>query len=210
MMRIKKIRGHNRIWKRIDSWIHYNKSLDLEHVKSYQREYAKTWVRPYSNLDLGNSHTPAPKGKTRQKIIDGLFEIHTNWKKQLDTLNEPYYLKIWFYHPDVSRSQVVCAIGDFISFYDVTFHNPNENKKFPFDVRDLHWEHRIDEDHLNEKDIVGDPYQWADDEDFKANRKWIERRLKQPHRISKEEYDDGVVKTYHSFKTSDVWLGSSN
>ena len=209
-MRIKKIRGHNRIWKRIDSWVYYNKSLDLEHVKSYQREYAKIWVRPYSNLCLGNSVFPAPKGKTRQKIIDGLFEIHTNWKKQLDTLNEPYYLKIWFYHPDVSRSQVVCAIGDFINFYDVTFHNPNENKKFPFDTRGLQWEHRIDEDHLNEEDVIGDSWEWATDEDFRANKKWMERRLKRPHRISKEKYDDGVVKTYHSFKTSDVWLGSSN
>ena len=209
-MRIKKIRGHKRIWKQIDSWIHYNKSLDLEHVKSYQREYTKIWVRPYSNLCLGNSVFLAPKGKTRQKIVNGLFEIHANWKQQLDTLNEPYYLKIWFYHPDVSRSQVVCAIGDFINFYDVTFHNPNKNKAFPFDARNLQWEHRIDEDHLNEEDIIGDPFEWASDEDFRANKKWIERRLKLPHRISKEEYDDGVVKTYHSFKTSDVWLGFSN
>jgi hypothetical protein len=210
MIRYKKIRGHKRIWKSIDNWVAQNKQLDLDYLKSRQREYAKTWVRPYSDLRLGNSFTPSPKGKTRQKIIDGLFEIHSNWKKQLDTLDESYYLKIWFYCPDVSQSQVVCAIGDFINFYDITFHNPNENKAFPFDARNLKWEHRIHEDHFNDDDIVGDVFEWASEDDFNANKKWIEKRLKQPHRISKEEYDDGHIKTYHSFKTSDVWLGSSS
>ena len=143
MIRTKKIRGHKRIWKNIEHWKNNAKQLDLEHVKSYQRDYSKIWVRPYSNLCLGNSVTPAPKGKTRQKIIEGLFEIHKNWKLQLAALNKPYYLKIWFYHPDVSRSQVVCAIGDFINFYNITFHNPNENKDFRIDkFRNLEWEYR--------------------------------------------------------------------
>lgn len=210
MIRTKKIRGHKRIWKDIDFWIQNNKSLDLEQVKSYQREYTKIWVRPYSDLCLGNSITPAPKGKTRQEIINGLFEIHENWKLQLDALNEPYYLKIWFYHPDVSKSQVVCAIGDFINFYNITFHNPNENKDFPFGKRNLDWEHRIHEEHFNEEDIVGDASEWASEDDFNANKKWIEKKLKQPHRVSKEEYDDGIIKTYHSFRVCDVWLGASN
>ena len=210
MIRTKKIRGHKRIWKGIENWKNHNLQLDLEQVKSYQREYTKIWVRPYSDLCLGNSSTPVPKGKTRKKIIAGLFKIHANWKKQLDTLNEPYYLKIWFYNSDISRSQVVCAIGDFISFYDSTFHNPKENKPFPFNANELNWKHRIDEDHYNEEDIIGDPFEWASDDDFRANKKWIEKRLKKPHRVTEEKYDDGVVKIYHSFKTSDVWLGSSS
>ena len=210
MIRNKKIRGHKRIWKHIDSWIASSERLDLDHVKNYQRDYSKVWVRPYSNLCMGNSSIPAPKGKTRQKIIDGLFKIHAQWKKQLDTLNETYYLKIWFYHPNVSKSQIVCAIGDFINFYDITFHNPKEDKPFPFNSRGLQWEHRIDENHFNEEDIEGDIDEWASEEDFLANKKWIEKRLKKPHRISQEKYDDGVIKTYHSFKNADVWLGSAN
>ena len=210
MIRTKKIRGHKRIWKNIEYWKNNAKQLDLEHVKSYQRDYSKIWVRPYSNLCLGNSVTPAPKGKTRQKIIEGLFEIHENWKLQLAALNKPYYLKIWFYHPDVSKSQVVCAIGDFINFYNITFHNPNENKDFPFDKRNLDWEHRIHEEHFNEEDIIGDVSEWASEDDFNANKKWIEKKLKQPHRVSKQEYDDGIIKTYHSFRVCDVWLGASN
>ena len=69
MIRYKKIRGHKRIWRDIDACIQYNKSLDLEHVKSYQREYTKIWVRPFSDLCMGNSVVPAPKGKTRQKLL---------------------------------------------------------------------------------------------------------------------------------------------
>lgn len=210
MLRIKKIRGHKRIWKRIDTWVTYHKQLDLEYFKNYQREYSKVRVRPYSNLRLGNSLLSVPKGKTRQKIIDGLFEIHANWKQQLDTLNTPYYLKIWFYHPDVSRSQVVCAIGDFINFYEITFHNPKENKPFPFKARNLYWEHRIDEDHFSDEDIIGDVTEWISEDEFLAHKRWLNKKLKRPHRISNEKYDDGVIKTYHSIKNSDVWLGFSN
>jgi hypothetical protein len=209
MIRSKKIRGFNRILKRIDTWVVTNKQLDLEYVKSYQRDYTKVWVQPYSNLCIGNSVIPAPKGKVRQKIIDGLFEIHSHWKNQLETLNTPYYLKIWFYHPDISRSQVVCAIGDFISFYDTTFHNPNENKSFPFDKRELQWEHRIDEDHITKDDIC-EPDDYVSMEDFLTNKKWIEKIMKHPKTRITEDVDENKTTTYYSFKNSDVWLGSSN
>lgn len=209
-MRNKKIRGHKRIWKRIDFWVQNSKQLDLEEVKKHEREYSKIWVRPYSNLSLGNSKNPVPKGKTRQKIIDGLFEIHANWKQQLDTLNEPYYLKIWFYNPDVSKSQVVCAIKDHINFYNITFHNPNENTPFPFDSRNLNWEHRIHEDHFEEEYLISDVNDWAFEKDFLENKKWIAKKMKQPHRITEEKNNDNTIKKYFSFRVSDVWLGSSN
>lgn len=210
MIRSKKIRGHKRIWKNIDYWIQNSKQLDLDYLKNYQRDYSKIWVRPYSNLDLGNSFTPVPKGKTRQKIVDGLFEIHANWKQQLDTLNATYYLKIWFYHPDVSKSQVVCAIGDYINFYNITFHNTNENKPFPFGSRNLNWEHRIHEDHFDEDDLFGEIEDWATVDDFLENKKWMTRKLKGSHRITKDKQENGTIKTHYSFKTSDIWLGSSN
>ena len=208
-MREQKVRGHTKIWKQIDAWKEANKQLDLEHVKSYQRDYTKVRVQPYSNLCILNSVISTPRGKTRQKIVDGLFEIYEQWKKQLDTLGEPYYLKIWFYDLDVSQSQVVCAIGDFINFYDITFFKPEEEKKFPFDTRGFTWEYRHHEEHLSEDDI-GQPDEYVSMNAYIENKKWVEKRMKKPHRISKETYDDGVVKTYHSFKTADVWLGSIN
>lgn len=210
MIRTKKIRGHKRIWKRIDYWIQNSKQLDFEHVKDYQRDYSKIWVRPYSNLDLGNSITPAPKGKTRQKIVKGLFEIHANWKQQLDTLNTPYYLKIWLYHPDISKSQIVCAIKDHINFYNITFHNPNENKPFPFDSRNLNWEHRIHEEHFFEDDLFGEIEDWASEKDYLENKKWLTRKLKGQHRITKDKCENGSIKTHYSFKVCDIWLGSTN
>ena len=94
-MRIKKLRGHNRIWKDIEAWKNENLKLDIESLKSSQRDHTKIWVSPYCDYNMLNSEYPQPKGKTRQKILNGLIEIYTEWKKQLDALHEPYYLKIW-------------------------------------------------------------------------------------------------------------------
>ena len=55
MIRYKKIREHHKIWKNIDSWVYYNKKLDLEYLVSRKREYVKVWVQPYSNISVLNS-----------------------------------------------------------------------------------------------------------------------------------------------------------
>ena len=105
---------------------------------------------------------------------------------------------------------MVCAIGGYINFYNLTFHDPKENKPFPFNSNGLNWEHRINEDHFTEEDIIGDVPEWISENEFLAHKKWLNKKLKQTHRITNEKYDDGVIKTYHSFKNSDIWLGSSS
>lgn len=131
MKRIKKIRGHKRIWKEIDNWVNYNKTLDLDYLKSRKRDYVKVWGSPFKNLSVLNSEFSPPKGKTRQKIIEGILEIFKKWETHLNSLDKPYYLKIWYFPHDVSKCQVVCAIDDFLSFYDITFYKPTIAKPFP-------------------------------------------------------------------------------
>lgn len=121
-IRHKKIRGKKRILRNIDKWIAQNRNLDLVYLTQFGRDYVKFWVKPFCNLSLTNSIYPEPDGQLKQKLIDGLFEIYQHWQKQLDQLNKPYYLKIWLFEKHISRSQVVCAIDDNLSFYDDVFY----------------------------------------------------------------------------------------
>lgn len=210
MIRHKKIRGHKRIWKSIDRWIERTKHLDLEYLKRNQRDYVKVWVYPYSGISVLKSEFSPPKGTTRKKIITGLLDLYHLWKQQLETLKEPYYLRIWFYNDDISKSQVVCAIGDCLDFYENTFFDPKENKPFPIDNLGLQWEHRHFETHVCELDI-GEPKDFFSEKDFLENKKWVKDIINNPKaRKSEHEEFNGKTTTYYSIKTSDVWLGYSN
>ena len=207
MIRYKKIRGHNRILKDIDAWVKNNKTLDLSYLKQRQREYVKVWVAPFSGINVLNSEFSPPKGKARKKIIAGIYEIYTNWKTQLDTLNKPYYLKIWFFPHDVSKCQVVCAIGDFIDFYEVTFFKPKESKPFPEQNKfDIDWEFRHQEYHLTIDDI-GEPDDYYSLQDFIDNKKYVESVMKNTKTRISEYPDDENTPTYYSIKDCDVWIG---
>lgn len=165
-MRQKKIRGHNRRHKQLDNWRLDNLSLDLTDYLLNERDryYAKIRVHPWSGLSLTNSLTPQPTGKTKQKMLNGLLDIYEDWKKQLDKLGQPYYLKVWLFEPRFSQSQVVCAIGNNVDFYENTFYKPDTNKTIQLDnygslktkLSKLNWEYRLDEDHYDNTE-VGEP-----------------------------------------------------
>lgn len=207
MIRYKKIRGHNRILKDIDTWVAHNKTLDLDYLENKQREYVKFWVAPFGGISLLNSEFSPPKGKARKKIVNGIFEIYQNWKKQLETLNKPYYLKIWYFPHDVSKCHVVCTIEDFINFYDITFHKPKDSKPFP-DKNDLeiNWEYRHQEHHLTMDDI-GEVEDFMTEKDFLDNKKWVESVMRNPKTRISEYPDDENTPTYYSIKDCDVWIG---
>tara|TARA_R110000787_G_scaffold283365_1_gene396061 strand:+ start:8467 stop:9096 length:630 start_codon:yes stop_codon:yes gene_type:complete len=208
LIRYKKIRGHNRILKDIDVWIENNNTLDLEYLQQRQREYVKVWVAPFNNISILNSEFAVPRGKTRKKIIVGIFEIYTHWKIQLETLNKPYYLKIWFFPHDISKCQVVCAIDDCIHFYDKTFYTPDTSKTFPEHHHfGLDWEYRLQEHHLTIDDI-GEPDEFYSLQDYKDNKKYVESVMENPKtRITSYKDDDGKTTTYFSIKDCDVWIG---
>lgn len=213
MVRTKKIRGQKRIWSRIEWWKTNASNLDLELLKSQNREYTKVYVRPFFSIDVLNSVTPAPKHKTRSLIIGSLFEIYAEWKKRLTTLNNPYYLKIWFYPENVAKSQVVCAIREMIDWYDVSFYTPKENASKKIDLTvfadlaekasQLHWEYSIDEI-LVDDDWLGDVEDWETPEDYFESQRWLKRRLQHPHRkVQKGEHVDIFLPNYT------VWIGGN-
>ncbi|WP_323757129.1 hypothetical protein [Roseivirga sp.] len=214
-MRIKKLRGHHRIWKEIEAWKNENLQLDTESLQSSQRDHTKIWVSPYCDYTMLNSEYPQPKGKTRQKILNGLIDIYNEWKKQLDELGEPYYLKIWLNDPYFSQSQVVCAIGDFLHFYDRTFFKPDQEyathakpriKNLP---AGFNWECRLDEMHLTSNDL-GQPEDYFDEEDYLIEKNRFEAQIKRPHRKTVSKSEDGEITEYYSFKLGHAWLGSKD
>ena len=213
-MRTKKIRGHKRIWKDIERWKNANIELDLVKLKQVERDYVKIWVHPFSSISLLNSEYPAPKRETKKRILNGLFDIYESWKKQLDKLGKPYYLKIWLYEPCVSNSQVVCAIGNLTDFYNTTFYIPEIPKKFNTNylgtvknkAENYNWEHKVEEQYLD-KNYVGELEEYATEKYFIETKKWYESKLKKSHRkIIYKDPIDGVSETY-AFKLGEVWLG---
>lgn len=215
-MRQKKIRGHNRRHKQIENWRLTNLSLDLTDYLLNQRDryYAKIYVHPWSGLSLTNSLTPQPTGKTKQKMLNGLLDIYENWKTQLDKLGKPYYLKIWLFEPRFSQSQVVCAIGNDIDFYENTFYKPTSDKTIFLDnfgnlktrLSKLNWEYRLDEDYYDNTE-VGEPEIYASRQDYDYTVKWLEKLLKKPHRTHKYKEPIGDTTEAYLFKRGDIWLG---
>lgn len=215
-VRKKKIRGHKRRWKGIDSWRLYHLDLNLtDHLLNERdRYYAKIRIHPWSGLSLSNSKTPEPIRKTKQKILKGLLDIYEDWKSQLDKLGQPYYLKIWLFEPRFSQSQVVCAIGDSVDFYENVFFKPEKSKVLSADnygelkdrLESFNWDYRLDEDHYDNTE-VGEPETYASRQDYEETKIWFATLLKKPHRTSKFKEPIGDITECYSFKRGDIWLG---
>lgn len=215
-MKLKKIRGHKRIWKAVKLWEQENIDLDIQELKAHQRKYVKIWVSPYCDYDLKGSQTPEPKGETRALILEALINIYHSWQRELEHLEEPYYLKIWLYEPNFSRSQIVCALGNFINFYETAFNIPKVQKKFnPINygrfsekLKDFKWTYAPEEKALTIADI-GEPEEFESIEDYRENKKYVRTRLKRPFRKSTSEDETSGVTEYFWFKHGAIWLGEN-
>jgi hypothetical protein len=210
-MRCKKIRGHRRRWKHIDKWISANQIPDVHYLKNHERDYVKIRVSPWGNISITNSITPQPRKKTKDKIVLGLFSIYQSWKHYLNNLDQPYYLRIWFFEPRFDKSQVVCALNNSIHFYEGTFFDPESKKTFPFhmhknvksEFKKYVWEYRLDEDYYD-SDEIGKPEHYASLEEFEETKKWFITLLKKPHRTI--QYKENSIESY-AFKRGSVWIG---
>lgn len=213
-MRIKKFRGYQRRWKNIDRSVQDQKFLDMDYLKKYQRDYAKIWVHPWSGFTLSNSQIPEPHGTTKNKILKGLIEIYDTWKKELDKLGENYYLRICLYEPRFSNSEVVCAIGESLDFYEETFFKPDYSRKFNAgnyglledEVSKFTWDFRLDEEHFADSEIYN-PEFYSSLANYEEMKKVFEDQLKKPHRTTKYKKPINDATEYYSFKKGHVWLG---
>jgi hypothetical protein len=206
-MRTKKIRGHKRRWKNIQTWIDSNMHLNIGQLENGKYDYCKIWLSPWSNLSITNSHIPSPKSQTRKLILTGLLDIYDSWDSQLKQLNKPYYLKIWLYTPDFKRSQVVCAIDEKIEQYEKTFYCPDNEKLCTLipgiisnpRLEKFQWFKGLDEQMVFESEKSD-----ADDEEMMFINKFIQEAER------KEEFTgaNGINDIVYCEKLNDVWIGS--
>lgn len=210
-MKTKKLRGHNRIFKNIEDWKNDSLHLDLEDLANYKRHYEKVWVRPFGDISITGASIPKPKRLARKLIIEGLLEIFNSWESQLKTLDKPYYLAIWLNEPYIENSQVVCAIDDFLNFYDVTYYRPEQQKKMPTqnygklknELDALNWIYALDEYHFTNEDIAEAEDIYTNKKDYLAAQKWYRRQLERNPIISKDKH----ITNYRTTKGM-VWIGT--
>jgi hypothetical protein len=212
-MRKKKIRGHKRRYTEIEAWRKNNLVLKLDWFYESNIGYVKIRTPTWGNLSIINSEVPQPKGKIKQMILSGLIDIYYSWKNQLNQLGKPYYLKIWLCEPRFLNSQVVCAIGDKIEYYENLFPKPYNFKTLPINIYGklsakldkFEVEYYLDEDYFRD-DEVGCPDSYATQKDYLETKKWFNKLLKKPHRTVKfEEEIDGFTELY-AFKKGDLWI----
>ena len=207
-MRKPKIRGHKRIWKEIDEWRRYSLDIDADYVN---QKYVKFRIHPYATFAFRDIPYAEPHGETRKRMLSGLLDIYHAWKKELDAVGEPYYLKLWVFEPQFSKSQVVCAARSAIDFYDHTFFLPEDKKEFPSKnygsleerLKEFSWEHGYYENFIDGR-TIGVPEEFISLQEYYANRRWVKKKLAGPHRKEKSLQGE----EYCLFKIGDVWLGS--
>jgi hypothetical protein len=212
-MKIKKLRGHQRIFKNIEHWKNDSLHLDLERLQKNQRDYEKVWVRPFGEISISGAAIPKPRKKARQLILESLIEIFNSWESTLIILNKPYYLAIWLNEPHIENSQVVCAIGDFLNFYDVTYHRPEKQQKMPTqnygklknELDTFNWIYGLDEHRFTNEDIAETEEVYATIEDYHSMQKWYKKQLHRDPIIRKED----EVTCYRT-KKGTVWIGTKN
>jgi hypothetical protein len=211
----RKIRGHIRIQNRVERWRRDTLSLPFaDSPAGRDRYYAKILVHPWNGLSMTRSSIPEPAGKTKQMMLAGLLDIHDGWKVQLDRLGLAYYLRVWIFEPRFSRSQVVCAFGDSLNFYEGTFHKPDFTVKLqPARYGRLkeklslyNWDFHLDED-FYDKNEVGERTLYDSQENYEAARSWFMGLLKKPHRTEGHDKSITGIDEAYFFQRGHVWVG---
>jgi len=216
-MRKQKTRGHNRRQKQIEQWRSDNLSIDLASCllnDRYSYYYVKIGVYPWNGSTRRTDWIKEPTGKTKQKILNTLLDIYADWKDQLDKLGQPYYLKVWLFEPRFSQSQVVCAIGDSIDYYENVFFKPDTAKFIKPEIygglktklSGFNWDYHHDEDRYDNTDL-GEPEEYSSQQDYEDSVRWFNKLMKEPHRTQLLTEPIGKITEAYCFKRGDVWLG---
>ncbi|WP_235338458.1 hypothetical protein [Paenibacillus wulumuqiensis] len=198
----KKIRGWKRRIKQIEKWKQRYIDLDMEQLCRNYKDHAKLWIDPFYRLTRRN-----PPIWYSRLILAGMIEIYQSWSQQMQSLNEPFYLKIWLWHPNFIHSQIVVAFREYSDYYNNTFDKSNDLKVFPSHLykrvpglEEFKWELAIDSVDYWLSDLQEDIGMGIrTDKDIEA--------------IKSKAYKCETVKTsagnhtVYNVKVGDVWLG---
>lgn len=213
-MRQRKIRGQKRRHQQIEAWRLENLDLRLDLIEEYKKDHVNIRVHPWCDISITDSVFPEPKGKTKQLMLNGLIDIYHSWKEQLDALGKPYYLKLWLFEQRFSKSQVVCAVGEKMEYYENIFYKPKGEKAFvsenfkhlKYRLDKFNWEHSLDEDYYNNGEFKS-PELYPSEEYFEQEKRWFRKLLTKPHRTVVLDSPIGEVTELYFFKRGDLWVG---
>ncbi|RZJ98755.1 MAG: hypothetical protein EOO46_24320 [Flavobacterium sp.] len=175
-------------------------------MKKYQYWNSDIIVHPWCDISIINSEFSEPKGKTRNLMITGLEKIYDDWKITLDKIGEPYYLKIWLYEPRISKSQVVCAIGERIEYYNNLFYKVDDNfKSSDFYNKlssDFKWNAFEDANIYSEEDLLSPSELYKNIEDYNYSINLLSKLKRRNYRLKKENDD-----TLFYVPKGKIWIG---
>lgn len=214
-MPIRKVRKQKRIHRAIEEWRESHVNKDLLASMAYYRnthDYVKFRIYPWTQFFVRNSRPLEPSGKTRALLLQALFDIHDSWEGQLKRAGQPYDLRIWLFHSDISASQVVVDIdGD--AFHQNDFTPAKPPVAFPFSqygkfaARLAQMELQCGMDDYN----IDDPAE-LDPADFDTPAEWREERRRLEALVARaydhHEYTDhrGKQTTMHFIAKGHVWI----
>lgn len=214
-MPFRKLRGHKRISKQISKWAEGSCNTDMQQYLRVirDRSYVKIAIHPYNGLRMNRAQIKQPHGTNRQLMLAGLIAVYDNWKKQLDAMNQPYYLQIWLYEPHFVKSQVVCATGESLHYYADIFPPADTGRRFMYEqygklaeqLRAFQWQEKVHEDVLFDNEI-GEPEDYASLTDYRSMKSSFEAKLKKTHRTTL--LSEGLAaREAYSFTCGRVWVG---
>ncbi|MDP5201064.1 hypothetical protein [Flavobacterium sp. DG2-3] len=210
MIRTTKVRGHKRIQRKIKKWTASKKNINISDFLANQYDYVYLDIEPYCNISIGNTNFSEPKGKTRKDIIWGLEEIYNNWKIELDKLGIEYFLKIYLFESNISKSQVICSIGDKIGYYENYFRRIDVSKKIlnfhKMLNSDFIWESYSDDFIYSEKELLTSIEYYAGKEDCNYSIRFLQKLKNSNYTKIEVNTDDGLDNLYYVPKGI-VWIG---
>lgn len=176
--------------------------LDIEYLRSGEYTYVRLRLDPWSRSKMFYL-TYEPHGEIRRYMVEALLDIYDQWEQQLKDLDESYYLKIWLFDNRFTESEVLCAMGDRIGWFENVFYFPESDKEFdstdygPLSERldQFNWELALDEDIYFENDV--------DDYESPSDIAWFKRMVRGPHRLGKATDGQKV----YCLKKGYVWVG---
>jgi hypothetical protein len=210
-VKYKKIRGLKKKVAKIQNWVEEYLKLDIEQLSEYKYHYSKVYVQPWDNISLNNSQIPEPKGKAKKEILNGLEKIYDSWKVELEKSEKPYYLKIWIYEPRISKSQVVCAIGDRIEYYENLFEKVDykkNNSSFTNSLSsEFKWESKIDEVQYWKSELLWPSEQYENIEECYSDRKLLKKLENGNYRKELIDNPNEEKDIIYFLKKGKIWVG---
>lgn len=191
-------------------------NLELKVSDLEKRSYCRCYIRYVllSRVLLTKSSFKKPRGKIKAALLHALMDIYESWKIQLEKEDRPYYLKIWLYHQHrFTHSQVVCAVGEKARYYEKMF-KPAEPKQIILNnygsiaerMQEFLWTKYYDEEGFHEN-FIGSIEDYARPEDYDKEKRWMEKKMKNPHRTAVQTYKSGEQYKVYFFKKGYFWVG---